>query len=274
MMRKNALSVTVSTAVMGVFGAFLRWLQNRMIFEPDTGLATPGAPISIVCLVYAALAAAAMLAIVLFWLRPFRAADSPAAVVRARTVLPMLLGWVLFVGFSCAGLWLMFTSAEASMPRLRRIFGACAVLAGACFPFLTTRTEDALHPLGKLSVSYLSLFYCFWLVYSYVTNAQNPVLWDYAPEIVALAGVTMSFYYVAGWYFRAGHLRRSLFFTQLGAFFCICILPDARSRSALVLLAGTVAVLLLLEYVLIENLLEAPREDAEGTGAAGANANK
>ena len=47
-MRKNALTITLCVLVLGIFGAFLRWLQTRSIFEEETGLALRGAPISVI----------------------------------------------------------------------------------------------------------------------------------------------------------------------------------------------------------------------------------
>ena len=43
-MKNKALNITISTAVLAAFGAFLRWLQNQVSFELDTGLAKAGIP--------------------------------------------------------------------------------------------------------------------------------------------------------------------------------------------------------------------------------------
>ena len=42
-MRKTALTLTVSTLVLGIFGAFLRWLQTMSAFDKETGFPIPGA---------------------------------------------------------------------------------------------------------------------------------------------------------------------------------------------------------------------------------------
>ena len=51
-MRKSALTFTVTTLVLGIFGAFFRWLQNANAFDAETGCAIPGHGTSIVFLIY------------------------------------------------------------------------------------------------------------------------------------------------------------------------------------------------------------------------------
>ena len=50
-MQKNAFTLTIATFVAGIFGFFLRWLQNMNGFD-DAGLAIPGATISVTVTVY------------------------------------------------------------------------------------------------------------------------------------------------------------------------------------------------------------------------------
>ena len=58
-MRKTALTLTVSTLVLGIFGAFLRWLQTMSAFEKETGFSVPGAGTTVVFVIYSILAIAA-----------------------------------------------------------------------------------------------------------------------------------------------------------------------------------------------------------------------
>ena len=67
-MRKDALTITLTTLVLGIFGAFLRWLQNMNLYDEE-GLAARGAGISIVLMVYILLSAAVLVLIVRLWLR-------------------------------------------------------------------------------------------------------------------------------------------------------------------------------------------------------------
>ena len=262
-MQKNALAVTVSTVVMGVFGTFLRWLQDRTIFDAETGLAERGAAISVVCAIYFALAFFAMLALVVFWLRRYEKVPGAGEALRARTALPAVIAWALFAVFAVGGLMQMFSAADAAAPRFQRIFGACAILAAACFPFLAGGKEGQPHPLGRPASAILALFSCLWLVFYYVVNEQNPVLWSYAPEILAITASTLAFYYVCRWHYGLAKPNAALLFVQLGAFLNLCILPDSRPLSATAMFAAAAALLLTLEFLMVSNLREPEEEKAE-----------
>ena len=259
-MQKNALAVTVSTVVMGVFGAFLRWLQDRTIFEAETGLAARGAAISVVCAIYFALAFVAMLALVVFWLRRYEKAPEAGEALRVRTALPTAIAWALCAVFAVGGLMQMFSAAQSVSPQFQRIFGACAILAAACFPFLAGGKEGRPHAMGRLASAILALFSCLWLVFYYVVNEQNPVLWSYAPEILAITASTLAFYYVCRWHYGMAKPNAALLFVQMGAFLNLCILPDSRPASAAAMFAAASALLLTLEFLMVNNLREPAEE--------------
>lgn len=257
-MRKDALAITVTSLVMGVFGAFLRWLQNRTIYE-DSGLAAPGAGVSVVYVVFSVLMACGMLGVVLLWLRRYEKPRSGEAALHVDTVLPAVLSWALCAVFALSGVLLMFSAGTSAFPRMQRLFGAFAILAGACLPMLPRRQtpEDAGVSGRRAAAAVVTLFFCWWLVFSYRANAENPVLWAYAPEILAVASGTMAFYYVTGWIFGHAQPDAALFCIQLAVFLNVCTLPDERHGAMKALFAATAAALLLLEYILLANMKEA-----------------
>ena len=106
----------------------------------------------------------------------------------------------------------------------------------------------------------IALFFCLWLVFCYVVNEQNPVLWVYAPEILAITASTLAFYYICCWHYGAAKPNAALLFTQAGVFLNLCVLPDSRSKSATVLFAATAALLLTLEFLMVRNLRESTAE--------------
>lgn len=262
MMQKNALAITVTTLVMGVFGAFLRWLQNRLAFD-DAGLAIPGAPVSVVYLVFSLLMLAGMLGIVFLWLNRFEKPEFGEDALRVGSALPTVLSWVFCTAFAAAGVLLMFSAGDSRLSLLQRLFGAAAVIAGACLPAMPARQvyENA-GVIGKRAASViLVVFFGLWLVFSYLTHADEPVLWIYVPEVLAVAASLLAFYYVAAWFFGRAKPNSAFLFLQLGAFLDLCTLPDARKRSVTLLLAATAAMLLMLEYVVLSNLTEKQDEE-------------
>ena len=110
--------------------------------------------------------------------------------------------------------------------------------------------------MGRLASAVLALFFCLWLVFCYVLNEQNPVLWAYAPEILAITASTLAFYYICCWHYGAAKPNAALLFVQAGAFLNLSILPDSRALSAKAMFAATAALLLMLEVLMVSNLRE------------------
>ena len=256
-MRKNALAITVSTLVAGVFGAFLRWLQCRNIFE-ETGLAASGAAVSVVYVIYSLLAAAGIAGLSALWLRRFRAPAESTEALRVSSVVPAIFSWVLCAVFAVAGILLMFSAGAAEYPLVQRFFGAAAVVAGFCLPAIPCRNGagEASFVSRKPASGFLALFCCFWLVYCYLGHAENPVLWAYVPEVLAVAAVTLAVYYVAAWCFDRCAPTSAFLTVQLAVFLILCALPSAPSGGVALLLCASGAYLVMLEYILLANLRE------------------
>ena len=101
MMRKIAITFTVTTLVLGVFGAFFRWLQMMNAFDEE-GFPVPGAGSSVVLIAYCVLAAAAICFLTLVWLKRYDRAVTAETALRCGSILPMLLGWVLCAAMAAA----------------------------------------------------------------------------------------------------------------------------------------------------------------------------
>ena len=118
-MRKDALTITLTTLVLGIFGAFLRWLQNMNLYDEE-GLAARGAGISIVLAVYILISAVVLALIVRLWLRRYVFPADVGAALRCRSVVPAILGWAMAAAFVIASLVLMFSADLAKFPTLQR----------------------------------------------------------------------------------------------------------------------------------------------------------
>jgi len=253
-MRKTAVTLTVSTLILGVFGAFLRWLQNTNAFEGVNGLLIPGNTITVVFLCYCVLAAAVMVAAALGWFRKY-GCPKDAAALQSRTAIPAVIGWVGCVLFLLASVVIMFTAYASLYPMFLRLLGAFGILAGLCFPFLMGKkvvTSSVSRPASAVSM----LFYCFWLVCSYRTNANNPVVWAFAVEILAIASAAVAFYYIAAFHYGAGKGTRAFLSVLFAVFFNVCTLFDNHGVPVLILCGVTVAMLLTAEFLLIANLTD------------------
>ena len=109
-MRKIALTITVTTLVIGVFGAFFRWLQLMNAFDKETGFYISGAGITAVVVVYCVLAAIAFCLMMAMWLSRYDRAESVETALRCGTAAPLILSWVF-----CAALPAAIFSEKFSM---------------------------------------------------------------------------------------------------------------------------------------------------------------
>lgn len=252
-MRKTAAAFTVTTLVLGIFGAFFRWLQNTNAFDKATGLPVPAHGTTIVFLIYCVLAVAAVTVLSFVWLRRYAFAKDITA-LRSATPIPIVLGWILAAGFVLAACVVLFFADFGAYPTIQRIFGAFAILGGVCFPFLIGKPDGSIRSFGRTAAAVAVLFFCFWLIYCYRINSGDPILMNYATEILAVAAAAAAMYYVASFHFGAGYGRRAVFAVQLAVFFNFSTLFDTRSTAMTVMFLCTTGILLILEFLLLENM--------------------
>ena len=255
-MQKNAVTATVTTLIICIFGAFLRWLQNMNMFEEDTGLVAPHAATSAAFAVFSLAMFAVMAGMILLWLRRWGRPQDAEILFRVSSPIPAALTWLLCAVMVFCGIALMFSAGTSRLPMFQRLLGAAAIVAGAAFPFLPGRMLGGASPLGKPAAVYLPLFYCFWMIFAYRANAENPALWTYAPEILALAATTLAFYYIAGVFYGRRTCAAALIVSQIAAYLDFSILSDDRRMVFQAMFAVSGILLLLLEFLMVSNLEE------------------
>lgn len=262
-MRKTALTLTITTLVISVFGAFLHWLQTMNIFEKDTGLAIPGAGTSIAYIIYTVLAVAAICFFVFGWLRKYVGTAEAATALRSGTALPAVLGWLLCICVAAPSCLLMFSLQTARFSIFRRVFGACGIIAGLCIPCLNVRNrENGVNSLARPAAVILTLFYCLWLAFYYKTcTSEDPVVWAYAVETLGIASGTVGIYSLAAYYFGIGRKNHALVSVQLAVYFNLGALADEHNTVLSLMLGATAVLMLIAEYLLIENLRTDPNGD-------------
>ena len=255
-MRKNALTITLGMLVLGIFGAFLRWLQTRNIFDAETGLAVRGAPISAIYIIYSVLVLAAIAALTLLWLRGMHASAEPSEALRSETAVPMVLTVILGAVFVCAALVALFTAELSRFPMLQRVFGAFAIFGGVCMPFLLPKRDGTLRSGSGAATVILTLFFCFWLIFAYKLNAEDPVVWAYAPEMLALAAATVGVYEAAAYFHGRAKPVRAVIALHAAAYLSVSVIFVVRATAMTALLGVCAALALLLSYLLIANMKE------------------
>lgn len=246
-MRKDSLLLIGVTAVGGAFALFVRWLQNLTVFDAATGLANPGAAVSwILVLLCVAVAVAQLLLILRMHRRPAEVTETIAENKGA----PLARIATIALAVLClAGAALMLLSARFSAGKttlmlclsILAVFTALSLLWLA----LCKSENSALH---CLCCTVPVLFYCLWLIIAYKDNASNPVLWSFAPEILAISGGILSWFFAAGYVYGKPQPVKALFFTHFSVFLSILVLADERALGMqLLLLCPALSLLFLSE---------------------------
>ena len=253
-MRKDAFILCLTTVVLSAFGFFLRWLQNMNAFEPDTGLAIAGAKTSIAFIIYSLAALALLIAANRLYLGRRASLQAAPESLHCPTVLHKAVLWLCAVVSAIAWLVLMFTADKADFPTLQRVTAALGILASASLPFIfpSAKAEEG-KTLAATAAIIPVLFCCVWLVCDYRVHSENPVLWQYVIEVLAVVAVTMSFYYVAAWFYGKAKPHRCLVAVQLASYLCLCTLTDEHSTAEGVLFAAMAVLMLAFQFVIIEN---------------------
>ncbi len=252
-MRNNAFYLTVATFVVGIFGFFLRWLQNLNGFD-DGGLAIPGATITTVFVVYSVLAFVAFLLEERLYLRKLGRSVAPAEALHCPNFIVNVIVWVIAAVMVVACLVLMFSSDFARYPTMQRITSALGIFAGLCLPFVLSRKSEAEeNGAGAIAAVIPVLFGSLWLITSYRVESENPEVWVYGLAILAIIAALIAFYYIAAYFFGRAKPARCILALQTAAYLSICTLMDDHSGAETLLFGVVAAAMLLLEFVVIAN---------------------
>jgi hypothetical protein len=274
-MRKLSAITVICAALAAAVGFFLRNSELATAFEPGSGLALDGVPVTSALIGVSAAVVALALVFASAVSRRLAPPDpalgaagvsadgrepddllseaglSPRAARRGAPA-PIPMGPLAFAVSAASGaVWLFgavttFVSAQASGPARERLnaalfaLSALSAFTAAYLAFFAHKGREA--PGGRFLSILPPLFFSFWMVLVYVDNAANPVVLQYGYRCLALAGAAMSFYYWSGYQFGKREPGKTMFYTLVSVFFCgvsAADFPGARER--LVLIAAILA---------------------------------
>lgn len=242
-MKKNWLAPALAV-VGGAVGFALRKWQLSAGFEPDTGLAVPGAPSAMVLMAWTILVAVGLIA--LCWDR-----KGPMTCEKAF----MAKGNSLFLTACVLGAFLLLISAASEAVTLSAGYQGSFYTSNTPLSQFTAKLLPPLRvalclggfPCTLLWIRQLSregegrheslpllelcLLFCLWLISDYQIRAADPVVMDYAYEVFAIAAAVMAFYYLAGYSFQTGKPRRTLVTCLLAAYFSLVTLADSHELT-------------------------------------------
>lgn len=253
-MRKKSLQLCGFTCIMGIFGAFLRWVQLAKIIEPETGLATAHSPWSYALVIFSLLSIVSLI----LWIRSFKKSGFPQkypeVFFRGLPLYPIAaiaIGTVIALG----GVLMILHSISPSGTVFDLVLGlfslVCALSASS---FLISANKPSKKTGGSIQSIVIVLFLCYWLIASYKFSASDPVIWHFAPRLLAVSAAILAFYYVAGFVFNNPKPLLSLYFCQLGTFLCIITLADSYPLGEQLITLAFAALMTLLSFAQVSNI--------------------
>ena len=246
----------MASVVMGAFCVLLRWLQNENSFEEETGLIVSGAALSWL-LALLLLAAVGVLAFLCWHLNRF---DAPTEPEEALADPPKGLIAVLGAAAMAAaiGSIILFFTGIGAVNKFTGLLGLLAVPALMLYPFL---------PRWGFLGAVLSLnpmfFFCYWLVTGYRNYAVDPVLWSYAPLMLAIAAMCLAAYRLSAYLFYRAKPAKTVFYCCLAPVFALTILMDTALGAARLILGAWAVGMLALAGLLILNMTPPSLDDEE-----------
>ena len=253
-MRKNAFVFPLSALVLGLAGGLLRQRELNTVFDPVTGLAKRGAPVTIM------LCALSVAAIIIYLVTSYiisrkYAAHKDYSLAFTPAKVPSLSVLVI------AGLlWLaasvkIYLDVGVGVPTVDLIFCGFSALSAVSVIALAFLAFKSSKGPGLLFFSVIpSLFLCLWLILLYKQNAANPVRLDYCYQCLAIAAAILSFYFSAGCFFGKSSAGKTIFSYMITIFFGIIALFDSFPIAMKGIFAAILAITLIFSTPYIANL--------------------
>lgn len=227
---------------------------NAVARDTETGMINP----SILNILLPLLIVAAA---VVLWLRTRKLTDDQTVfptgmseALRGLSILYIIFAWIIAALAVLGGI---MTIVETSLDSLRTMYVLVAVLgmlSGLSFPLICSASRSHYSPsLVSIFMALPILMYCVWLIASYRSNANNPNVWMFAIEILAICCAILALFYVAGYAFGRPDPHKACYLSLLGAFMCITTLADSRHMGLELIILATVGMLLMYSWLIIKN---------------------
>lgn len=282
-MQKYTRMLCGTTLVLGIFGAFFRWVQLRRAVEADTGLFIVGSPWSILMTAFLVIGA-----VVLFFLVRSKKNERfplayPAVYAggsRAIRIAAVFAGVLLAVGGVLTIVYAMHYAAASTVslngtvdytPVFDLALGLFAVISGVAAAVFVVSPSKPKPVKGYGAAALLVLFLCFWLIAAYKYSADDPVLWNFSIRLLMIAATVLAFYYAAGFVYEKPHPLAALYFCQLSAFLAVVTLADVYPLGEQLMVFAFLLFTMLLSILQLQNAGvpagEQPAQDASAASA-------
>ena len=139
-----------------------------------------------------------------------------------------------------------------------RLLGGLAILSGICFPLYLGAANRELKPRQRNLTCLLGLapilLFSLWLVYDYMDNAINSVIWAFLIEVLAVSTLMLAFFRLAGFAYGQVQMKKTLFWLQFGIFMSLTVLADSRGMGKQIVFFAAGMMLALADFILLKKL--------------------
>jgi len=261
-LRMTALETVCYVAGAGAFSVFIRWLQTMLAYNEQKLVDSSVFNFLVPAIIVAA--------IILFrsFIKKFKKeryfiSEDFFEAFKNESKIYSVLRWLIGI-IMIAGAVLLLSECEIDREaKFLKILSIGGALSGICFSVLLTSANKP-HVTKPGTICFLAtvpvVFFCFWLVTCYKINAINPVLWDYAMEIITIIVCILSFFYLAGFPYSVQKTWRAMFFAMLGCAMCIMMLADERYMGMKLMYLSAAAMQLYCVWVMVCNMGQKEKE--------------
>ncbi len=248
-MQRQAWIHSMTAFILGAVCVLLRWLQNMMVFDAETGLAIPRHALSII------LALTLMGSAVGLWIlnRSLRLAIAKEDPEKAMEDVPMPLTLAIVAGgvMVAGGAVLSYFTAVGISAKLTALLGLFSVTGLIFFPFLSRWGGfGAFLSLGPVA------FFSVWLVVAFRDYSRDPELWHYAPLILAIAASLYAVFRLCAYFHYRAQPLKITYACALATVMNMTVLMDTSAGAGRLILGGWAVGFAAVSGLLIMNMTQ------------------
>jgi|GEM_PF-768996 len=222
---------TIVTAALGVIGAVLRVIELNTVFEPETGLALRGQPITILLALFSA--ASIVLFIILSGkLRKLAAPRTYCLALKSRNSFALVISALAAFGLAIGSVLYYIARPGEVTAMLLILLGFLAALSAFMLAYNVYFGKES--PGNAAFSTIVVIFVCLWMVLEYKMRAADPVVLRYVYDFLALCGAAVAFYYKAGFAFDRPRPARTVLYSMIACYFCLVAMPGASGNAQLI----------------------------------------
>ncbi len=252
-MQKRSWLLLAGAFGAAILGVLLRWYQLARVYDPVAAMPRAGSLASLT------LGLLPIVFIVFLCLLLHRAGktlpgEGLEKLADGRTILTPFICAALGAVVCVSGILMLGDINSFPFPNLRQIVALFVIAAGigiAVMSFLAKTPDKSIAcPMFILPVA----CFCIYLIVFYKESQNDPVVWNYAVQILAIAANALSFFHLAGFVFHRPRPLHAVFFCLLAFAVSITCLADGLLSSEILLFAAMALVNLLFAVTILENI--------------------